>query len=339
MHGDGKKPQRVEPVVRFKKRRKKPMSCQRDCIILAGVGGIIPTVSRLASTYVTDPSTPMPEPGLYFGLLLFFMIGAVLAFAFSETNIRQAFILGVCAPGIITNIVAGFNDANSSKKTTLNVAPFISSAYAQDNMPASHDLLQTNSTSESVSTDIPKKIVINTNLSGAGAWDIRNINIAITAIRKDGTKENIAIFPAYQKSLEFKVPDSTTTVQIRAGEFVSQISLPDVEFTNATINSHVRVEGKHDFLWALGANRMPKIVSVNSSIGDVVIARPPISVKELLGEEVKGKDGTPVGKLEDIEIGPTGTIDKLLIKEGEGQIKSVLPQNVDRLNQELILNE
>jgi len=317
------------------------MSCPRDCLILAGVGGAIPTISRLASTYVSDPTTPLPEPGLYFGLLLFFIIGSVLAYAFSERNMRQAFILGVCAPGIITNIVAGVNDANLSSQTAfLDITPsFISSAYAQDSdvTPVGAGV-DTRITTSGV-TKIPKNIIVNSNVYGAGAWDMKNIPIFVTAIEKDGSKKNIAGFPAYQGSIEVEVPENTVAVQIRAAGYTNQITLPDVNFTQATINSQVRVEGKHDFLWALGAKRSPKVVSVNSSLGNVIVAKPSVTVKELLGEKVKTQDGRPVGKLEDIEIGPSGSIDKLLIKEEAGQIKSVLPQDVDRVNKQLILQQ
>lgn len=62
------------------------MHYQKSCVLIAGVCGIVPTISRLAGTYVADPATPMPAFGLYFGLLLFFVIGSVLAYAFSETE-------------------------------------------------------------------------------------------------------------------------------------------------------------------------------------------------------------------------------------------------------------
>jgi hypothetical protein len=252
------------------------MSCPRDCLILAGVGGVIPTISRLASTYVSDPSTPMPEPGLYFGLLLFFVIGAVLAFAFSETNMRRAFILGVCAPGIITNIVAGVNDAKSSSQISfLDITPsFVSSAYAQDSVSIPSGVGVDTVETIPGTASFTKKIVVNINLSGGGAWDMKNISIMVIAIDKDGSKKNIAGFPAYQRSLEVGIPDSTTAVHIRAAGFTNQINLPNENFTKAEINTQVRVEGKHDFLWALGAKRRPRVVSFHSSLGKVEIAKP-----------------------------------------------------------------
>ena len=318
------------------------MKCSKDCLILAGIGGMIPTISRLASTYVTDPTTPMPEPGLYFGLFLFFIIGSVLAIAFSETNLRQAFIIGVCAPGIITNIVAGVNDAKSTRQTAvLYKLPSISSAYAQTEPSVLPSLTGSENESNTASIQIPleKKILINSELVGASSWDMENISIYVIAIGKDGSKKSIAKFPAYQRNIEFTIPEQSSAIRVSAAGIFSQIQLPEKDYSKAVIDTRIRVEGKHDFLWALGAKRKPRVVSVQSHIGEVKWTKPEVTVKELLGEPVKMVDGTIVGILEDIKIGPTGEIEILLIKEKTGNIKSVPVQRIKIVNNELILQD
>jgi hypothetical protein len=103
-----------------------------QCVVLAGIGGTMPTIARMATTYVTDPSTPLPELGMLFGLLLFFIIGGILCFVSSERNLRKAFILGVSAPGIITNMVAGYQDTNASDTSVALHTPSILDSSKED---------------------------------------------------------------------------------------------------------------------------------------------------------------------------------------------------------------
>ncbi len=38
--------------------------CSLRCIVLAGLGGVMPTACSLAATYVTNPEAPLPQLGL-----------------------------------------------------------------------------------------------------------------------------------------------------------------------------------------------------------------------------------------------------------------------------------
>ena len=80
--------------------------------IFAAFGGMLPTFSHLAATYTTQPDTPLPTLGVVFGLGLFSIISVVLCVAFNQTELRQALVMGIAAPGIITNILSGVNTAN-----------------------------------------------------------------------------------------------------------------------------------------------------------------------------------------------------------------------------------
>ena len=83
-------------------------------VLFAGIGGTLPTLSRLAATYVNNPNAPLPAYGLYLGLLIFFVIGAVLAVAMGERTLRQALIIGISAPALINSISAGVRDAQDA---------------------------------------------------------------------------------------------------------------------------------------------------------------------------------------------------------------------------------
>ncbi len=84
--------------------------------IVAGTGGMLPTLSRLAATYVDNPYTPEPAYGIYLGLAIFFVIGAILAFAFGEKSLRQALIIGISAPALINSIASGLKDADNAPR-------------------------------------------------------------------------------------------------------------------------------------------------------------------------------------------------------------------------------
>src|SRR5262245_28358002 len=90
-------------------------------VCIAGFGGMTPTLCRLATSYATNPETPLPNNGLYLGLFLFFVIACILCIAFEERSFKQAFIIGVSAPGIITNVVSGISDARSNKSEDMNI--------------------------------------------------------------------------------------------------------------------------------------------------------------------------------------------------------------------------
>jgi hypothetical protein len=100
--------------------------------ILAGVGGLLPTCAKLAATFVTKPNEPLPHPHILIGLLIFFTIGAVLSFAFNKDHdLGKALVLGISAPGIISNIVAGVGAPTpaGTGSTTAQVAIFSPQAF------------------------------------------------------------------------------------------------------------------------------------------------------------------------------------------------------------------
>jgi len=74
---------------------------------IGGLGGMLPTLSKLATIYVTAQETPLPLPGMYVGLALFFAIGIILCIGFSISDAKQALLVGIAAPGIITNVISG----------------------------------------------------------------------------------------------------------------------------------------------------------------------------------------------------------------------------------------
>ena len=226
------------------------MSYQTNCVLIAGVGGIVPTASRLAGTYAANPSTPMPDVGLLFGLALFFVVGAVLAFAFSEDNLRRAFILGVCAPGIVTNIVGGVSETPSEVALPrFDVSSFISTAYAQP--VSSGGVLR-----------------ISSRVTGPGASSAGNVTLTVIAIREGGAQQRLTAFRANQTGVRVKIPSGTSKLLLRANDFETLLPLRNAASKARVLNLRVNVGagGKKGFLWALGAKgEGPSVTSIQTS--------------------------------------------------------------------------
>lgn len=106
-------------------------------IITAGLGGISPYLVTLSKNLVAAaPHTNVHFSDLidfeYFaGLALIALIGATVALAFKETDLKKAFILGIGAPALIAST---FRD--SEQKTTSMAFPNLTTAAYADELPS-----------------------------------------------------------------------------------------------------------------------------------------------------------------------------------------------------------
>ncbi len=94
----------------------------------AGTGGIAPSSVHLAQGFIkTNPDVP----GLFYflGVAIFFALGALVAFFFSETEAKKAFFLGIGLPALIAT-------AQTQTPTKLALENIIPSAHAQASAPA-----------------------------------------------------------------------------------------------------------------------------------------------------------------------------------------------------------
>jgi hypothetical protein len=218
-----------------------------QALIAGAAGGIIPTTAKMASTYVTVPATPLPEIGLLLGLALFAVIGAAIAYGTAQTDIRQALIAGIAAPGIITNLVAG---TDTQKHASLGehdsriagIISIIPAARAQDRSPATG--LTATSGMKSITIDprvqggIPAqtKIPITAEISGGPNNEMHRVQIGTITSLTDSTK--------------LTVPLNTTHVRI--GD--TQVSVPSND-NKIDLSVSTKSTIQSDFLWALGGQR------------------------------------------------------------------------------------
>ena len=235
------------------------MACPKECFLIAGIGGLLPTLAKLATTYTVTPNSPPPGTGIYVGLALFFVIGCVLAYALSETNVRQALLLGISAPAIITNIVAG---APESKVTRWNgeqdiVAMFIPSAKAQDTPKP-----RSNPASAATSSPAQRQLTVVSNAPQADSWSKERLRVGVEFFAADGRLLRQDYVPASTQST-LGVPAETTRVKLSSGGKTDEADLPNVARSSVSVT--LQVSGKNDLLWALGARRRPVVSNLEAT--------------------------------------------------------------------------
>lgn len=96
----------------------------------AAAGGVLPTLCRLAPLGIEGNVESIISPGHLVAIGIYALIGFLVCLGFRERKYRQAFVLGIAAPGLITNILAG---AEVSPRDNLSYIPnlsFFSVAYA-----------------------------------------------------------------------------------------------------------------------------------------------------------------------------------------------------------------
>lgn len=238
--------------------------CSCKCMVLAGLGGTMPTVCRLAATYVTNPETPLPQWGLCFGLGLFFIIGVVLAYAFTENDLRKAFILGIAAPGIITNIMAGASQPG--RAVAKNISPpaihgtkgFIPSVYAGEK--------DKNATEKQPDENKPPEKTIQTFIHfrpNIQSYQVAETEVQVSAVLKSGKEVALGSYPPYPTLVATSfIPPNTTYILFRAKDIVAKQEIPRNVTGPLDINVKLSFRPKNDFLWALGYRREMDITGI-----------------------------------------------------------------------------
>jgi hypothetical protein len=83
------------------------------------MGGILPTICKLTAIANTDPAFSF-SAGHFTVMAGYFVIGVILCAGLQEKKLRQAFVLGICAPGIVTSYISGLPPDKASSTSTAN---------------------------------------------------------------------------------------------------------------------------------------------------------------------------------------------------------------------------
>ncbi|MES2951755.1 MAG: hypothetical protein V4858_24775 [Pseudomonadota bacterium] len=109
------------------------MTSKMIIALAAGTGGVAPSAVHLAQGFVkANPDVP----GLFYflGVAIFFALGALVAFFFSETEAKKAFFLGIGLPALIATAQTQGGVPATPPTAWTNL--FFPSAYAQASAPA-----------------------------------------------------------------------------------------------------------------------------------------------------------------------------------------------------------
>jgi len=226
----------------------------KPILVGGAIGGVLPTLAKLASTYVATPSTPPPQLGLLIGLALFGIIGAAIAVATKQTDIQQALIAGIAAPGIITNLLAGAAQSGpqSAPPTPAvhgSILDFVGTAFAQGSVTAD--------TIAGV-----RQITIDPKVAG-GLPNTANIAVTGKVTGQDNKKSSIKLgtINSLSEPTTITVPSSIDQIQI--GGTTVPLSGPH---TTIQLDVATKPTSGSDFFWALGAPRTYQIDAVSPKV-------------------------------------------------------------------------
>jgi hypothetical protein len=218
-------------------------------ILIGGaLGGILPTLAKLASTYVTVPETPLPAIGMLLGLIIFAIIGAAIAFGTGQAEVRQALIAGIAAPGIITNLVAGATA--DPKRTASESQPHLATlwsvgvAHAQD---ARNPAAAAAPGFRSVTIDPKVQGGLPANAAIPVTVEIKGPNDTVQRVQ-------IGTVSTFSKPTTLAVPVAAD--KLRIGDHPVAI---DGQNTKVDLGVSTQTTVGSDLLWALGGQRTYRI--------------------------------------------------------------------------------
>lgn len=241
--------------------------------LLAGFGGLLPTLSKIAGSFAAQPEQPLPHIHILIALFIFFLLGFVLNISFNkDKDVTKAIIIGISAPGLITNIYNGV--ANAPKQPPSNPVAgssstppiihgsltFITPAFAQTSNTASPAPATSPNAGSSAPTAATRSVTVNTILGGPyGYTGVVDDPVVVSFYDSNGDLKYQ--FPMRAgSSAVFTVPDSATTVDVQSLAANSKIALP-TNTPQLTVNAQLYTvtSAIDDFKWALGGNRAGQI--------------------------------------------------------------------------------
>ena len=251
-------------------------------LIFGAIGGCCPTIAKLASYFSTHWGAPMPEIGVFFAMILFAILGAIISVTVGARDLKTALIAGIVAPGILTNIISGQEIGNQSRtperselsNTRLSSLYFlgIGTAIAQPLVKDKHN----NPPNLPNSPNSPKLCIsIQSILMGlkfiGPITNLRNheLQAVVNVIRyEDENEKKIGWVSLAGDYKNFEIAPSTKMISV-LGKSFNVKNLKGVKIIAKAIPYR-------DFYWVLGGKRKYKI-------GDVKVMPQFISAKNISG--------------------------------------------------------
>ena len=231
--------------------------------LFAGIGGILPTFANVAASYVAVPEQPLPHWHLLLGLSIFFFIGFILNFPLNrDSDIGKAIIIGISAPGIITNILSGATSGamhNPPNHSTVGSwiwpSTFVAQAAAQSNNTSAGNL-------PDALSDV-HTVLFSNEYSGPFYPSDAILTIRYRAC---GIDKKLADVPIGGSTV-LDVPWSAGSLIVSSGSISATLSLKGNDDIWNVTSIHAQIigqtSGQSDFFWALGAKRTGSISEIN----------------------------------------------------------------------------
>lgn len=225
-----------------------------ECLLLAGLGGTMPALTRTAGDLVNGGGESLPGPGYLIGLGIFFLLGALIVYIHVESNLRKAFFLGVAAPALISGVIGGIDNGNAAPvdpATGNNVTAItlLAPAYAETvAIPA-----------RTVAQSGVYRYQIISHLPNASNWQTRQLTVRVELVLDNGRRESV-ILPA-GGSLDTTTRAPAREVIVAVGDARNSVSVP--AHRSGKIEIRATVTGNTDLLWALGGKRRPNVTAVD----------------------------------------------------------------------------
>ncbi len=259
---------------------------------------------------VAKDNPDLPSAHILLPLAIFFFIGVVLNGVFNRQNwdIGRALVIGISAPGIITNLINGARTAApppapppiSQPATTPNASPNpvklnfwmplfgVSLAHAQDGTPSTNATKPPSNSSDMTSNAAVAKtlpLVIDVSFdTPEGASPTTPVSIEVKALTGSGQSVQVASITSVPSHSQVQIPQGSTQLSLTilatepdtysGGIIVGlperYVSAPDTFAPSVLkISLLTASTGVGDFWWALGASRTFRISGAAATIDGV----------------------------------------------------------------------
>jgi hypothetical protein len=269
----------------------------REILGWGAIGGILPTLSKIAGTFGANFDAPVPNLyGVGIAVALYGFIGAVVARGIGNAEVKQAIFAGIAAPAILVSVIAGVSDSKSLhtnqtpnqlqgqapravKSSSINL---FSSAYAQTAptlpgamgvQPAAPTLKEKE---KSKDTTLPAKVrTLDLQVNSDSNYPVQGY-VAVYSVT-NGKSTPVSTLSvdtnAFARKYTIQVPTDTTALRFvtKSG---AETTVPTNKFNNIGLSIYAKPTTSNDFLWALGGTR-------TLGIGDLTAKTLPGSYEKL----------------------------------------------------------
>jgi hypothetical protein len=154
------------------------------------IGGTLPTLGKIAGGVggSFEPPAISSVAGVLVALAIYAFIGAIIARAMGESEMKKALVAGIAAPAILTNLFNGATQGN----IRLNDLNIIGSAFAQTATTNSQGMMSGTTSSDAVTTSDQgtfRTVNIDPTLSSGPNLGDTKIGLRIYVVGKDGKNQ------------------------------------------------------------------------------------------------------------------------------------------------------